>query len=68
MTSVSAAAMFNGATMALPSLLWTWRCRGCRHIVARLEYNERAVIEHKCRCNSWNRLPDDRDYLRVEAR
>ena len=66
MTHASATTAFVGM-VALPSLLFTWRCSGCRHIVARLEYNERSVIEHRCKCNRWNRLPDDVDHLRVEG-
>lgn len=53
----------------LPSLLLTWRCSGCRRIIARLEYDGRSVIEVKHGCNSMNRLPEAADdWLRMEAR
>jgi len=51
---------------ALPPLLLTWRCAGCRRIVARLQYDGRTVIEIKHGCNRMNRLPDDAHRLSVE--
>lgn len=54
------------ATATLPSLLLTWRCVGCRRVVAKLQYDGRTVIEVKHHCNSWNRLPDDAHRLRAE--
>jgi len=56
------------ATAAVPSLMLTWRCRGCRRIVARLEYDGRSVLEIKHGCNTVNRLPDDDGWLRMEDR
>lgn len=56
-------------TAVLPSLLLTWRCHGCRRIIARLEYNHRSVIEVKHGCNTLNRLPDHADnWLRMEPK
>lgn len=52
---------------ALPQLLLTWRCSRCRHIVARLQYDGRTIIEHRCKCNAWNRLPDDAHRLYDET-
>jgi hypothetical protein len=53
---------------ALPPLLLTWRCSGCRRVVAKLEYDGRTIIEVKHGCNTWNRLPDHADRLSVEER
>jgi hypothetical protein len=51
----------------LPSVMLTWRCTGCRRIVARLQYDGRTVIEVRHGCNSWNRLPDDVHRLSAEG-
>jgi hypothetical protein len=64
--SSTATATFT-ATAVLPSLLLTWRCGGCRRIVARLQYDGRTVIEVKHPCNRMNRLPDDAHNLRAEG-
>jgi hypothetical protein len=64
MTVASSTAVFTGT--ALPQLLLTWRCGGCRRIVARLQYDGRTVIEVRHSCNHWNRLPDHCDMLRRE--
>lgn len=66
MTTAATATMLMAAV--LPNLLLTWRCHGCRHIVARLQYDGQTVIEVKHHCNTWNRLPDDAHHLREEAR
>jgi hypothetical protein len=64
----TACSAFMGMAV-VPSLsLMTWRCGGCRRIVVRLEYDGRSVIEVKCTCNAWNRLPDDQHNLRMEQR
>lgn len=55
-------------TAVLPSLLLTWRCKGCRQIVLELEYDGKSVMRCKCKCNHWNILPDDRQQLRLEDR
>ena len=55
-------------TAVLPSLLLTWRCIGCRRIIARLEYDGVSVIEVKHGCNRVNQLPDDQAWLRKEER
>lgn len=66
MTVSSATASFVGT--ALPQILLTWRCVGCRRIVAKLTYDHQTVIEvrHHCRGNPMNRLPDHADRLSVE--
>jgi len=64
---VSTATAAFTATATLPSLLLTWRCGGCRRIVARLQYDGRSVIEVRHHCNAWNRLPDDMGRLRIEG-
>lgn len=51
---------------ALPQLLLTWRCAGCRRVVAKLQYDGRTVIEIKHGCNAWNRLPEHADRLSAE--
>lgn len=67
MTTMTATAAF--VATALPPLLLTWRCVGCRRIVARLQYDGRTVIEVRHSCNAWNRLPEHaEDQLRVEER
>jgi hypothetical protein len=64
----TACSAFMGMAV-VPSLsLMTWRCGGCRRIVVRLEYDGRSLIEHRCTCNTWNRLPDDQHNLRMEQR
>lgn len=65
MTAMTATAAFVGT--ALPPLLLTWRCVGCRRVVAKLEYDGRTIIEVKHHCNTWNRLPDHQDRLSVET-
>ena len=62
----TATATFS-ATAVLPSVMLTWRCTGCRRIVARLQYDGRTVIEVRHGCNSWNRLPDDMHRLSAEG-
>lgn len=64
MSVATASAAFIGT--ALPPLLLTWRCVGCRRIVARLQYDGRTVIEVRHSCNAWNRLPEHVDRLSVE--
>jgi hypothetical protein len=64
MSVASCTASFVGT--ALPPLLLTWRCVGCRRVVAKLEYDGRTVIEVKHHCNAWNRLPEHRDRLSPE--
>ncbi len=56
-----------GVVAAAIPLLLTWRCHGCRRVVAKLQYDGRTVIEIKHGCNAWNRLPDDAHHLRVES-
>lgn len=63
--STACAAFMATAVLAMPTLQ-TWRCSGCRRIVLRLQYDGRSVIEHVCKCNRPNRLPDDSDRLRYE--
>jgi hypothetical protein len=67
MSVASATATFVGT--ALPPLLLTWRCVGCRRIVAKLTYDMTTIIEvrHHCRGNPMNRLPDHADRLSVEG-
>lgn len=64
MSTATAASRSPGTS---PSLLLTWRCVGCRRVVAKLQYDGRTVIEVKHHCNSWNRLPDDAHRLRAEG-
>lgn len=69
MSTACAAFMPTATVLTLPSLLFTWRCRpGCGRIILRLQYDGRSIMEHKCGCDRWHRLPDDADNLRVEAR
>jgi hypothetical protein len=65
--TTACAAFMSTVVLTLPTLQ-TWRCSGCRRIVVRLEYDGRSVIEHRCGCNHWNRLPDDSHNLRMEQR
>lgn len=64
--ATATAAALGAVISALPVML-TWRCHGCRRIVAKLQYDGRTVIEVRHSCNAWNRLPDDAHHLRVEG-
>jgi len=67
--------MGTASVLTLPSLR-VWRCKNvaCRgwrpsRIILELEYDGRSVMVHRCSsCNTTNRLPDDIDYVRAEAR
>ena len=71
-TAACAPSMFT-SVLAMPTLS-VWRCKNtaCRpgwrpsRLILRLEYDGRSILEHKCSCNTKNRLPDDAEYLRRE--
>lgn len=64
--STATAVMMPTATVGVGLSLETWRCRSCRRIIARLEYDGSRVIEARCKCNCDNRLPDHTDFVRLE--
>ena len=65
--TTACSAMMSTAVLTMPLL--TWRCRrGCGRIILRLEYDGRSILEHICKCNKLNRLPDDIDHVRLERR
>ena len=48
------------AIAALPHVLFTWRCRNqrCRKMICELEWNGRAILRHRCSCNTDTQLPE----------
>jgi len=41
-------------------MLETWRCQGCRRVLARLFLIPGSVVEIKCKCNTVNTLCIDK--------